>query len=742
LARLVIFINQYVVREELVLRECRWMLLLLAAVGFALAGCGNNNSPGSTKVTALAISPQSPTIPLGNSQQFTATETLADGSTNDVTSMVTWASSAPKVATVTTGGMVSSVSQGATHISATLGSHKASTLLTISPAALISLTLTPTSIKIAKYTDQQFTAMGSFSNGSTQNISSQVTWSSSQPTIASVNTSGLAVAGSAAGNTVITAKLNQLSASANLTVTNANLQSITVTPADSTIPEGVFRQFVATAAFSDGSTQNISAVTTWSCTSTSTSTVAQVSSSGLLSALGLGSATISATLNNTTGSTDLTVATPTLISVAIQPNDGKVAVGTGIQLTAIGTYNNGSTKNLTSQATWSSSPGGIVSVNASGFANAQSVGAATITATLGSITTSTSLKVTDATLVSIIVTPTTPTIAVGGTKQFTATGSFSDGSTENMSTLATWTSSEKTVAAMTGATATGESGGTVTISAGFGSVTGSTTLTVSTASLTSVNISPASATMSVHGSLQFTLIGHYSNGTTLTLTSAATWSSSDSSDAAISPTGLASGLQGGSVTITASYESFTATAALTVTGATLSSIAVSPATAAIAPGTTRQFVATGIYGDQSTQNLTAFVDWTSSDLSVATISDSSPNLGLATAVAAGTSLIGAELSPVIGSASLSVSNATLVLITVTPPNPSLLLGQSLYFTATGTFSDGTTQDITGSVTWTSSAPTVATVNGSGVSSSASVGTTTITATMNSVSGSTTLTVVQ
>jgi trimeric autotransporter adhesin len=197
--------------------------------------------------------------------------------------------------------------------------------------------------------------------------------------LASVSNSGLALAGSVAGNSVITASMSGFSASANLTVTNANLDSIVVTPTNSTIPVGVFRQFVATGTFSDGSTQNISAVTKWSSSSTS---VAQVSSSGLLSAIAVGTATISATLNSSTASTDVTVATPKLISLAIQPSDGKVAVGTGLQLIATGTYNDGSTKSVTGAVTWSSSSKSIVIVNENGFASAPSTGTATITATL------------------------------------------------------------------------------------------------------------------------------------------------------------------------------------------------------------------------------------------------------------------------------------------------------------------------------------------------------------------------
>jgi len=455
------------------------------------------------------------------------------------------------------------------------------------------------SVQRGECNGQQFTATGKYTNRSTQNISSLVAWTSSQPTIASISKSGLALAGSVPGNTVITASMSGFSASANLTVTNANLDSIAVTPADSTIPVGVFRQFVATSTFSDGSTQNLSAVTQWSSSSTS---VAQVSSSGLLSALAVGGATISATLNSTSGSTDVTVATPQLISLAIQPSNGKVAVGTGLQLTAIGAYDDGSTKTVTGAVTWTSSSNSIVTVNANSFANAPSIGTATITASLGSITTSTSLMVTDATLESIVVTPATPTIALGGTAQFTGTGTFSDGSTQDMSKLATWTSSDTAVATITGSTAAGKSSGMTTIQTAFGKITGSTTLNVTSEMLKTVTLAPANATISVGGTVQFTLTGVYSNGTTLNLTTSATWSSSNPSDAQVGTnTGRATGLQCGSATITASYSTFTRMAALTVTGAELSSIAVSPATATIAPGTTQQFVATGIYNDQSSE---------------------------------------------------------------------------------------------------------------------------------------------
>ena len=84
--------------------------------------------------------------------------------------------------------------------------------------------------------------------------------------------------------------------------------------------------------------------------------------------------------------------------------------------------------------------------------------------------------------------------------------------------------------------------------------------------------------------------------------------------------------------------------------------------------------------------------------------------------------------------------ATLTSIAVTPANPSIEVGGTQQFTATGTYSDGSTQNLTGSVTWASSNTGVATINSAGLATAVSAGSTTISATLSGVTGSTTLTV--
>src|SRR5208283_4822316 len=137
--------------------------------------------------------------------------------------------------------------------------------------------------------------------------------------------------------------------------------------------------------------------------------------------------------------------------------------------------------------------------------------------------------------------------------------------------------------------------------------------------------------------------------------------------------------------------------------------AVTPSNPSIAAGQQLQFTATGTYTDGSHQNLTSNAAWTSSAPAVATVS-----AGLATGIAAGSTTIQATSGSISGSTGLTVTAATLVSIAVTPANPSLAAGQQQQFTATGTYTDGSHQNLTTTATWTSSAPSIATVSGGGL----------------------------
>ena len=104
----------------------------------------------------------------------------------------------------------------------------------------------------------------------------------------------------------------------------------------------------------------------------------------------------------------------------------------------------------------------------------------------------------------------------------------------------------------------------------------------------------------------------------------------------------------------------------------------------------------------TTQDVTSQVTWSSSDTGIATISNASGFEGVVTGGTIGSAVMTASLSGVTGSTTVTVTPSVLQQLQVTPANPFRPRGLQVQFTATGLFSDGSTQDMTSQVTWTSS----------------------------------------
>ena len=357
--------------------------------------------------------------------------------------------------------------------------------------------------------------------------------------------------------------------------------------------------------------------------------------------------------------------------------------------------------------------------------------------------------------VSLSVSPTTQAISAGQTAQFTATGVFGHGSnhpstTQDLTDSATWTSSVPGVATVSATgVATGVSAGTTTITASLNGYTGvvsaSATLTVSGgggvapgSSVVSLAIIPGAQSVAVPAqTAQFLAIGTTSTGQTVNLTNAVAWTSSSQQIATIGPTtGLATALGQGTSTITALYSSggnaLTATASFTVLGGTteeFTAVTIIPGSQDVsASGQTGQFIAlatSGTTGLEEDVTNSPQITWISSIPSVATVTSGlASGNGLATGVSLGTSTITAELKNPDGSL---VSNFSTVSVTLTPaPEPLLALQiipstitvgnllDSGQFLAIGTYSTTpTVRDLTNSVQWLTSAPSVFPVNTNG-----------------------------
>lgn len=252
---------------------------------------------GPAPLTSITVTPGTAVVAAGLGQQFSALGKYADGSTQDVSAMVTWSSSNVAAATVSATGLVTTIASGGTTITASIGAVSGSAALTVNPATLTSIAVSPGAAAVAAGLAQQFSATGTYTNGSTQDVSAQAIWSSSNLAAASVGPTGLATT-ITTGVTNIRANVGAFSANSSLTVTPAALASITIAPATSTIGVGSNRQYTATGIYTNGATKNLTGGVTWATDNPATSVI---DSFGLGTVVGTGTSNILATATTTSG---------------------------------------------------------------------------------------------------------------------------------------------------------------------------------------------------------------------------------------------------------------------------------------------------------------------------------------------------------------------------------------------------------------------------------------------------------
>jgi hypothetical protein len=205
-------------------------LVVLAACGGGGGGGGSGPPPPPT-LTSIAVAPAAPAIPLGGTQQFTATGSYSDGSTQNLTTTATWSSSNTAVATIAAGGLATSAGAGSATISAASGTVTGSTTLTVTAATLSSITVTPADPVLGyRGAAQQFKATGRYSDQSTRDLTSDVTWSSSDAAVATIGTDGFARAVATSGSSTIRAQFGSVSASTTLALRTASVSGEIVIP--------------------------------------------------------------------------------------------------------------------------------------------------------------------------------------------------------------------------------------------------------------------------------------------------------------------------------------------------------------------------------------------------------------------------------------------------------------------------------------------------------------------------------
>ncbi|MGH9547520.1 MAG: Ig-like domain-containing protein, partial [Terriglobales bacterium] len=433
----------------------------------------------------------------------------------------------------------------------------------------------------------------------------------------------------------------------------------------------------------------------------------------------------------------------TLSSISVLPTAATIQVGTGQQLQVTAKDQNGHVMpGLTFEF---SSSDGVATVSGSGLVTGLTAGTASIAVRAGGKSASASITVTNPSppppvLTQISVSPAMASIEVGQGQLYTVIGY--DQFNNPMSGITfNWTSDgSSSVATVNGNLATGVSAGTVHITAtalGISSAPASLTVLPPPAVLTTIAVTPAAPSILTGGTQRFTAVGHDQSGNLMSGVSFA-WSSANQSVATVDNTGLATGLSVGTAQITASAQGVSSNAVtLTINrpASVLTSITVSPSSASLQTGSVQQFTAVG-YDQYDNVMIGAVFTWTSSNMDVASVdgvNSEGTTEGVVTALAAGSSLI---------TVCATGANAT-VSVTVTapppPPPPPVVTTINLLPGVSSIIPGGTQQlsvlaiDQNGlgmsgvGFTWTSSDPSVATIDADGLATGMAVGTTEISA---------------
>lgn len=547
-----------------------------ATINAALGGLRATAAVTVTAVAAASVTITPATLTIDPGATLGLTATVKDAAGNVLPNRpVTWTSSAPTVATVSSAGVISGVAQGSTTISATHDGKTGTAVVTVnastpSPAQTVTVTLGSPTLDVSQTTvatAQVRDASGTLITGR------PIAFASSNALVATVNGNGLVTAVSA-GTVSISATIDGKTGYAGLTVTPPQNLPVArvVLSAPTTSLRVTASTLVGVKLYDVNNRELTGRPLAWS---SSNATRLTISTDGRATGVSSGAATVSATSEGKTGALGFTVFTgeapapAPVFAVALTPNASSLNPGQTTQVNAVLTDSIGGV--LSGRTiTWSSSNTAVATVSQSGLVSAIAAGNAQISANSEGKTGSTTI-----TVVSVPVTATTVTVSLGSTSlqagQTTQASAVQRDQNGNQvgEPVFIWSSSNTAVATVSSSglvTAVGIGSATITALAGSGA-SGNATVTVTaavpqTVATVSVSISPSSIT--VGGGATATATAYSSTGAIVN-GRPVTWSlASGAGIATVATNGAVTGVAVGSASIRATVDGISGTGSVTV----------------------------------------------------------------------------------------------------------------------------------------------------------------------------------
>ena len=570
------------------------------------------------------------------------------------------------------------------------------------------LTIVPVNATINKGTTLQYKAILVSPGGTQTDVTdTNTTWSVDDNTTATIDMNAV-VTGINGGTTNVTASYGGFSAETTLTVTDKNVVSLSVTPAQTLSIVGLTTQFHAEAIYDDSTTQDVTNDATWSSLKPAKATVDET---GLATSLQDGNVTIKATFDGVDSNGTLVILSASVHSLEVKPSSVSLPINATQLYSATLILDDNNTIDVSHDVDWASTSGDISSISEEGVLTAYKEGHNEIYALLSYegkyIYANAKVTVLPASLESIDVTPKNLNVPVGAYGNYFAVGTYSDGSTRDITNQVAWSSADTAVGTIDShGLATALSVGTTEAKATLERISGATTATVNPATLEKLSVVPAYEEMPTHVKVQYSVYGHYSDKSIVSLTDKASWSIPGGTEKAsfdATKKGLLTTLERGNVKPTASFGGKSASAILDIEEPyQLKYVKITPFQSTVPVGTFGNFTMIATYDIGSGKTLDVDVTrqctWSSSLPDNVTIDV----YGLSEAIAVtqyDDAIIIARFEGSSYSATVEVSSATLESIVVTPAYAVLAVDSRQYYTAEGIYSDHSVHNITNSVHW-------------------------------------------
>ena len=408
-------------------------------------------------------------------------------------------------------------------------------------------------------------------------LNKRISFSSSNPAVATVSPVGVVI-GVAVGGATISASANGKSASTEVTVIPEAAATVTVTPSTLLLRKTNTRQLTAVAR----NAQNNEVKGRTFRWTTSNPAVATVDQTGLVTAIGAGTANIVAETNQVVGGSVITVTEIPLGSCTLAPTSSRLTVTQSVQ-PALTLRDTAGTvvPSVGRSIQWQSTNEAVAVVSTSGLVTTRKAGSAVISATsveFPTVTCRTTVEAVDARIVQVVITPRTGQLRLGIPRGLGVTLLDSTQTAIPGGRVVTWSSAAPTIAQVSqSGIVTGTALGMARIIATAEGVADTVQFAVTAIPVATVTISPLQASLREGGTIQLRATVQDSAGTTVT-DRPLEWVSSDLSKATVSSTGLVSARAPGNVFISATTEGRSGQHALTVTAIPVDSIVVDTAT--------------------------------------------------------------------------------------------------------------------------------------------------------------------